>query len=79
MLNAGQATIKARDIQNAQNLETQKLTLKTETIQALTDLGRDQVRKLVRDGIFPNVSGNSRRIIVPRVAVMRYLETAGQK
>ena len=56
----------------------QKLTLSTIDICHLTGLGRDHVQNLVRDGILPNVSGNHKRIIVPRIALERYLEQAGQ-
>jgi excisionase family DNA binding protein len=55
-----------------------KLTLSTLEICALTGLGRDHVQNLVRDGTLPNVSGNQKRILVPRIALERYLEQAGQ-
>ncbi len=54
----------------------EKLTLDTAEIQKITGFGRDHIKKLVRDGKLPNL-GNSKRFIVARAALLRYLE--GQK
>jgi excisionase family DNA binding protein len=56
----------------------ERLTVGTQETQALTGLGRDHIRKLVREGVLPNV-GNSKRLLIPKSAVIRYLEQAGQK
>jgi excisionase family DNA binding protein len=59
-------------------MSNEKLTLTVEEIVQLTQLGRDHTKKLIRDGVLPNV-GNAKRFLVPRTAVIRYLENAGQK
>ena len=59
-------------------LEEAKLTVNTQEIQRLTGLGRDHIRNLVRNGTLPNI-GNSKRLLIPKSAVLRYLEQAGQK
>jgi excisionase family DNA binding protein len=56
----------------------ERLTAGTQEAQELTGMGRDQIRKLVREGKLPNV-GNSKRVLIPRSAIIRYLEQAGQK
>jgi excisionase family DNA binding protein len=56
----------------------EKLTLTVDEIVELTQLGRDHTKKLIRDGKLPNV-GNTKRFLVPRSAVIRYLENAGAK
>jgi excisionase family DNA binding protein len=55
-----------------------KLALTTLEMCSLTGLGREHLQNLVRDGILPNVSGNQKRILVPRIALERYLEQAGK-
>jgi excisionase family DNA binding protein len=55
-----------------------RLTLKLEEIQALTGWGRDYIRALIREKKLPNV-GNTKRFLVPRVALMRYLENGGEQ
>lgn len=56
----------------------EKLTVNTEELQALTGFGRDHVKRLIREGKLPNV-GNAKRFLVPRSAVVNYLESAGAK
>jgi excisionase family DNA binding protein len=56
----------------------EQLTAGTQATQDLTGFGRDHIRKLVKEGKLPNV-GNSKRILIPRAALIRYLEQAGQK
>ena len=51
-----------------------RATLKTSEIMALTGLGRDAVRRLVRNGKLPSIGG--RRILVPRAAVEQFLGVA---
>ena len=58
-------------------MENERLTYTTSEIQKVTGLGRDHVNALIREGKFPNV-GTTKRFVVPRVAVTRYLEQAGQ-
>ena len=53
-----------------------KLTLTTLEVCYLTGWGRDYAQNLVRDGILPNVSGNPKRILIPRKALERFLEGA---
>jgi excisionase family DNA binding protein len=56
---------------------SEKLTMTPKEIVQATGLGRDYVANLIRTGKLPNV-GNTRRFLVPRVAVNRMLEQAGQ-
>jgi excisionase family DNA binding protein len=56
-----------------------KLTLTTLDTCYLTGWGRDYVQDLVKAGTLPNVSGNQKRILIPRIALEKYLETGGQK
>jgi excisionase family DNA binding protein len=56
----------------------EQLTVGTQETQKLTGWGRDHIRALVREGKLPNV-GNSKRLLIPKSAVIRYLEQAGQK
>jgi hypothetical protein len=58
-------------------MSNESLTLTVEGIMKLTQFGRDHSKKLIRDGILPNV-GNKKRFLVPRSAVIRYLENAGR-
>jgi Helix-turn-helix domain len=57
-------------------LQTAPDVLGTQEIQAITRLGRDQIKKLVREGTFPNI-GNSKRFLVPKTHIVRYLEQGG--
>jgi excisionase family DNA binding protein len=59
-------------------MENAKLTVSTQEIQTLTGLSRDQVFSLIRQGKLPNV-GTRRRFIVPKTALLRYLEQAGKE
>jgi excisionase family DNA binding protein len=54
--------------------DSPKLTLTTLEVCSLTGLGRDHVQNLVKDGKLPNVSGNVKRILIPRSALERFLE-----
>lgn len=56
----------------------ERLTIGTQETQKLTGWGRDHIRALVREGKLPNV-GNSKRLLIPKSAVIRYLEQAGAK
>ncbi len=56
----------------------ESLTINTQATQTLTGWGRDHIRKLVKEGKLPNV-GNSKRLLIPRCALIRFLESAGQK
>jgi hypothetical protein len=62
----------------AKETKMEKLTLNTKEIQSLTGWGREHTQNLVRSGALPNV-GNLKRVIVPRAALVRYLEQAGQR
>jgi excisionase family DNA binding protein len=53
-----------------------KLTLSTLEVCYLTGLGRDHVQNLVKDGTLPNISGNTKRILIPRSALEKYLQGA---
>ena len=53
-----------------------KLTLTTLEVCYLTGWGRDYAQNLVRDGSLPNVSGNPKRILIPRIALERFLQEA---
>jgi excisionase family DNA binding protein len=55
-----------------------RLTAGTQEAQELTGFGHNHIRKLVREGKLPNV-GNSKRVLIPRSAIICYLEQAGQK
>jgi excisionase family DNA binding protein len=54
-----------------------KLTLTTLEVVSLTGISRDQVQNLVKDGVLPNVTGNNKRIRIPRIALEKYLSNAG--
>ncbi len=56
----------------------EKMTLTPAEIQRLVGWGRDFTIRLIHDGKLPNV-GNTKRFLVPRSAVIRYLESAGQQ
>jgi hypothetical protein len=58
-------------------VQVQRLTVNTKEIQILTGWGREHVLNLVRNKELPNV-GNSKRVLVPRAAIERYLEQAGK-
>jgi excisionase family DNA binding protein len=55
----------------------EKLTLTPSEIQKLVGWGRDFTIRLIHEGKLPNV-GNTKRFLVPRSAVLRFLEIAGQ-
>jgi hypothetical protein len=55
----------------------EKLTLTPAEIQKLVGWGRDYTIGLIHKLELPNV-GNKKRFLVPRSAVIRYLENAGR-
>jgi excisionase family DNA binding protein len=55
-----------------QTINTERRTLTTPEVQAVLGLGRDEVLKLIRRGVLPNL-GTPRRFRVSRAAVQRYL------
>ncbi len=52
--------------------DSQKLTVNVLEAAALTGLGRDRVRQLVRDGALPNIGAHMRPRI-PRAALERFV------
>ncbi len=54
------------------------LTMTVSEIMKDTRMGREFIMGLIRTGKLPNI-GNKKRFIVPRAAVIRYVETAGEK
>ena len=55
-----------------------KLTASLVEAQNLTGLGRDRLRKLVKDGTLPNVGAHT-RIRIPRAALERFVNSGGQQ
>lgn len=53
----------------------ERRTHDTRELQKILGLGRIQIQKLVRDGKLPNL-GTSRKILVSRAAIAKYLGEA---
>lgn len=52
--------------------DMERQTLKTCEVKQLTGQSLEAIRGLVKKGVLPNISG-TRRVLIPRSAVERYL------